>query len=322
MLSLLAGIAMLPHLTVALGVNETQTLPFGPSWGEAHAIGLRATTLTLDWNRIETSPGQFDLAFPKIANEFYPSQGAKIGLILRDLNTNRDERPPDMKGLRFTDSTYLQRWRAMATAVLDAMPRVKFSWIAVGNEVDAGLQPNSEAFTDYIAFLRSATDLIHDKRPGVPVGTPLTFEGTQKSGAWQRIAKVGDVTMVNYYLRGAAKMNVGERLKRDLKLMRRFAGARRLLLTEVGCPSGTLSGGSEAAQAEFYRVLFKELPRAKVDYVNICWMNDLGDQAKQTAALYGTQDAAFVDFLGSLGLRNAHGKPKPAWSVVFKALAP
>lgn len=321
-LGIVAALALGSPFVVSLSVNETARQLFGGSWAKAHAAGLRATTLSLDWNRIETAPGTYDLTLPKIADAFYPTQSTAVGLVLRELNTNRDERPEDLRDRPFDDPALLTRWKGMATAVLDAMPHTPLSWIGVGNEVDASLTPGSPKAEAYVRFLKAAVAFLHTKRPGVPVGTPLTFDGIKRSPtAWQKVAATGDVTMVNYYLLGAAKLEVAPTVRRDLATMRRFAGSRRLLLTEAGCPSGRGAGGSEVAQADFFRTLLADAPSRGVPYVNLVWMVDVGtSSASEIAGMYGSQAADFRDFLATLGLMREDGTAKPAWDVVAAKL--
>jgi hypothetical protein len=94
--------ALASATVVALAVNETPSVPFGTAWTEAKRIGIRATTLSVDWAQAEPRPGEYDLTWPRAAGAFYPAEGAEIGLVLRDLNTTRDERPPICGGSRTT----------------------------------------------------------------------------------------------------------------------------------------------------------------------------------------------------------------------------
>lgn len=305
--------------TIALSVNETSRVPFGPAWAEAWRIGVRATTLSLDWSGVETRPGEYDLALPRIAEAFYPKEGAEVGLVLRDLNTNRDERPSELRGKAYDDSEALRRWEGMADAVLGAMPHLRLSWIAVGNEVDAHLK--GDAVAGYARFLRAAFAHLRRVRPGVRLGTTLTFEGVRdRAEALRPILDAGDVAMVDYYLIDAARRPAREQVPKDLDAMARFAGRRPLLLTEAGAPSGTACGSSEAAQAALVGTLVAEARRRSIPYVALQWMNDIGKGAAQGfGGYYGVRDAAFLDYLATLGLRHEDGSPKPVWATLASA---
>jgi hypothetical protein len=324
MVLLLTAMATLaPATVVALAVNETPSVPFGTAWTEAKRIGIRATTLSIDWAQAEPRPGEYDLTWPRAAGAFYPAEGAEIGLVLRDLNTTRDERPADLRGKPYDDPAVLERWRKMADAVLAAMPKARLSWIAVGNEVDAFLGRDRDKIAAYARFVRGAFAHLRARRPGVRLSTCLTFDEVRKSGAALRpILAEGDAAMVNYYLMDGARRSPRAQVPKDLDAMAAFAGTKPLLITEAGAPSGAVVGSSEAAQADFVRTLLPEVRKRKIPYVNLVWMHDVGEGAvAKFADYYGSTDPAFRDFLGTLGLRGHEGKPKPAWSA-FASLVP
>ncbi|CAN5664912.1 hypothetical protein BH11ARM2_BH11ARM2_00200 [soil metagenome] len=315
---------MLPLLAAtvfALAVNETPKVPFGAAWSEASKAGIRATTLALNWSQVEPKPGEYDLTWPKAAEGFYPGQGAQIGLVLRDLNTTRDERPLDLRALPYDDPKAIQRWTGMADVMLGAMPKTTFSWIAVGNEVDGVLNDDAKV-ASYARFLKAAFAHLRKTRPGVRLGTCLTFDGVKaRATALKPILEAGDVAMVNYYLIDAAKRPAKTQVPRDLDAMEAFAGKKPLLLTETGAPSGTLCGSSEAAQKAFVETMMEEARKRKLPYVAFDWMNDIGEPAAGGfGTYYGTSDPAFTNYLATLGLRHEDGTPKPAWTAFTERL--
>ena len=323
MILLAAFVAMAaPGPTVALTVNETPSVAFGVAWADASRIGVRATTLPVDWSHAEPRPGEFDMAWPKVADAFYTAAGAELGLVLRDLNTNKDERPADLREKPFDDPAVLARWTKMADAALAAMPKVRLSWICVGNEVDASLGADRKKIEAYARYLHGAIGHLRKRRPGVRIGTAVTFDGIRRHPeAYRPILDEGDVAMVNYYLMDGAKRAPKDQVPRDLTIMTQYADAKPLLLTEVGAPSGTIIGSSEAAQAEFVRTMLAEVRERKIPYVNFVWMHDVGDAAATGfTKYYGSTDAGFKDFLATLGLRGADGKPKPAWNALAEGL--
>jgi hypothetical protein len=322
MLLLTAAAILAPATVVALSANETPQVKFGAAWTEAKRIGIRAVTLPVDWAAAERKPGEYDLTWPKVADGFYPREGVEIGLVLRDLNTNRDERPADLRTKPFDDPMVLERWRRFADAVLDAMPKSRLGWISVGNEVDVSLGSDKDKVAAYGRYLRSAFAHLRKRRPGVRLGTALTFDGVRTRGAILKpILAEGDVAMVNYYLMDGARRPPGTQVPKDLDAMAAFAAGKPLLVTEAGAPSGTAIGSSEAAQAEFIRTLLPEARRRKIPYVNLVWMNDVGDaEVAKFTAYYGFSEPEFKDFLATLGLRHADGKPKPAWIALEKTL--
>jgi hypothetical protein len=329
--ALLAAVA-LP--VVSLTVNETPGVPFGEAWADARAVGVRA--LSLDWSAVEENepeekagpgePGEeeengerYDLTWPRAAAAFYPGEGARVGLVLRAVDTDRDARPEWLRGRPF--ASCFPEWRAMATAVLNALGETKLSWIAVGNEADVRLDSPAK-IADYAAFARRARTFLHGLRPGVPVGTTLTAEGLLgRTAPLRPILDASDAVFANWYLRDGATRPPAAETPRVLNALARVAGTKPLLLTEVGAPSGETAGSSEAAQAEFVSVLLAEAGRRRLPYLNLVWMNDLAPEAADAlVARYGVEGEPFRAFLATLGLRRADGSPKPAWERLARAL--
>jgi hypothetical protein len=309
---MLAILSAFAATVVALAVNETPKVPFGTAWAEAKKAGVRATTLSVDWSQVEPKPGEYDLTWPKAAEGFYPGEGAQIGLALRDLNTSKDERPADLRALPYDDPKVLKRWIGMTDAVLAAMPKTTFSWIAVGNEVDGVLK--DERVAEYARFLKGAFSHLRAKRPGVRLGTCLMFEGIKSRPALRAIVAEGDVAMVNYYLIDAARRPAMAQVPKDLDAMAAFAKEKPLLLTETGAPSGSACGSSEAAQKAFVETMLAEALQRKIPYVGFVWMNDAGAASVEGfGKYYGSQDPSFLDYLSTLGLRREDGSAKPGW---------
>jgi hypothetical protein len=103
---------------------------------------------------------------------------------------------------------------------------------------------------------------------------------------------------------------------KDLWLMARLAQGRPLLLAEVGYSTAAQSNSSPALQNEFFQNFFTALSRRgnQFQMVTLWSLNDMPAQSlAQALANNGATSPAAAAFMGSLGLRDSSGNPKPAW---------
>lgn len=96
-----------------------------------------------------------------------------------------------------------------------------------------------------------------------------------------------------------------------------LAGAKPLLLQEVGYPAAASTGSSEARQAAFVSNVFAawKAEPGRIPLLNFFLLHDFTPQMCSDFGLYyGTSGSAnFTDFLCTLGLRHADGTPRSAW---------
>ena len=94
---------------------------------------------------------------------------------------------------------------------------------------------------------------------------------------------------------------------------------RKIIFAEIGSPSTSLCGSSEALQAEFVRHAFAAWDRHEdtIEAMEFTWMHDISQSALDTyEQYYGLSDACFLDYLATLGLKTADGVSKAAWFVL------
>jgi hypothetical protein len=113
--------------------------------------------------------------------------------------------------------------------------------------------------------------------------------------------------------------------KSDIADIVAAAGGRPLVFTEIGYPSAETLGRNADAQRDFYQGVFDALESHpdRIAGGSFFLMSDIPSATVRDLASYYNLPAggAFVDFLGSLGVHDAAGAPKPAWEV-FSRRAP
>ncbi|MFC1975818.1 hypothetical protein ACFLXQ_05430 [Chloroflexota bacterium] len=74
---------------LGIDVAEAEDGDFNSAMGIAQSAGADAVSLTVFWNDIEKQPGQYqpDPNWLEVANAYYPTQQAKVGLVIPVIDT-------------------------------------------------------------------------------------------------------------------------------------------------------------------------------------------------------------------------------------------
>jgi hypothetical protein len=331
------NIALVAAVVTSLGVmgdvvpkgNRVLSMTVGPGsdgdYGKAFAMakgaGVQSVSLHLAWDDIEKGPGQFDGKFLEIANAFYPPNGVSVPLDLAVLDTNRDRRPEDLRDRAFNDPVVVARFAKLLDFVFSKIPDLKLDWLAIGNEIDASLGTDSTKWKAYSLFFAEAKRLAKGRRAGLMVGVKTTF-GASFGPAAKHIADLNsgnDVVLVTYYpLKSDFTVQDPKAVHVDIeRLCARYPG-RRIDLAETGFPSGAKTLSTPQKQSEFFRELFQAWDKhsKQIGMVLVNWQTDISPTSVATfKTYYGLDTPTFLEFLGTLGLREWSGIEKPAWSV-------
>lgn len=290
----------------------------------AGALGLQSTTLARNWNDIEATPETYSDPFLGIANVFYPAYGCKLDLILRPVNTNHVEVPPDLADPDWDDPATIGRFEDLLDYVFSQIPDVTLNSVAVGNEVDVLFGEDEALYTSYRAFFEAARDRILSLRPGTTVGVVAQLAGlvgdSDAATYLQALNTEADAIIATYYpVDGNFQVRSPDAAYDDFAALAAAYPGRPAVFTEVGYPSGVACGSSEAMQAAFFSALFSAWDdhRDQIASVTQSWLTDLPtSQVDDLATYYGHPDPAFKAFLRTLGLRAwpGAGATKPAWA--------
>ena len=292
---------------------------FGPTFEVARSAGLQFAEISVPWDDIESSPGQFRSEVLGDAGGFYSSQNVPLLVILSPIDTNNLRVPPDLRGKSFASEEVRSRFHALLDFAMFQIGDVEVVAFAIGNEVDFFLGTDNQQWSDYAAFLQDARDYIHQKRPGAQVGTIFGFDGIRSNRAKNLLA-VSDVAMTTYYpLNEDFSVRALSEVKSDFAQMVAGLQGQKLIVTECGYPSASLLGGSEQLQSEFVSTVL-DAWSSHVDQISHLSYFSLTDYSQdfvaQLGTYYGLQDERFLAYLGSLGLRRADGSPKAAFETL------
>ncbi len=248
------------------------------------------------------------------------------------INTTRRDISDDLEATPWTSPVMLQRFVALLTAVTKEMRPLVTQFI-LGNEVDVYFEKHPDELEDYLAFYRAAVPHLRQAFPGVKLGISVTFDGLHK-GRQASIAQLiaaSDAAFVTFYPQGVYTDGVISPAITGLDEIIASAQGKDVYLQEVGYPSASVPPGlTPEMQAEFFRTIIPAIDqRPQIKMAAVFAMHDIDSvTCDRLMAYYGFSGVpkvaleGFRTMLCSLGLRQADGKPKPAWDAVITQLKP
>ncbi|MCP4292372.1 MAG: hypothetical protein GY780_11135, partial [bacterium] len=301
-------------------VSES-SLGFSSDFAVAQQAGIQTAELALAWDAVETSEGVYqDPDGLLAATSFYAGHGIKVMLTFAVINTSQTTTPAYLDGLDWNDATLMTAFNNMANFVLTTLPdEVQLAGISIGNEVNYILQ--GDEWTHYGEFLASAMSNIAEFDATLKVGVKTTVHDGLFGNDGNRIKTLNtdtDVVMLNYYhMDGQYQIRPPYLVHNEFNNMVSEFPGRDVWLTEVGFQSGSEHcQSSEDLQASLFHEMFTawDTYRYSISYVMIDWLHDASEvQIAEWADYYGSSDPAFLEYLGTLGVRTADGEDKNAW---------
>ena len=186
--------------------------------------------------------------------------------------------------------------------------------LAIGNEVDAALGNDAGRWAEYERFFAAVVERARQAHPEAIVGVKATYGGLMGSGrdSLERIANEAGAVFVTYYAIGDGfRVKGPDEVEADIDSLVAAYPDLPIYFLEIGCPSGPGLGSSEIAQAAFVRAVFRAWDRhaEEIRAVNFTWLTDASpDSINEYGDYYGLKDAAFLEYLATLGLRTYSGR--------------
>ncbi len=225
-----------------------------------------------------------------------------------------------MQTAAFDSPQMISRFHALIDQIKPTLA-INVKYISIGNEVDVYLSSNPAEWTPCQTFYEDGLAYLHQNGPGVQIGVTETFPGFSGATKVQvsELNRSSDVVILTYYpLHGDYQVNSPESPATDFPGIVALSGGRPVVLQEVGYPSSSLNGSSEAMESQFVTSALEAWHSAgsKIPYFNYFLESDFSQSECDTfVQFYGLpNDTAFASFLCSLGLRHSDGSAKQAWS--------
>jgi hypothetical protein len=307
-----------PRLGLAMGFPDGATEDdFLAAIRTQIRMGLDGAAPNIKWDEFEAQNGKSltdAVGAAKLIDQ-------ELLVTISTIDTVKKRLPVDVAVRDWTSPEMLARWSGFLTKVAQqAAPRTK--WISLGNEVNVYLMQHPTEVDGYIKFLAAGRAALKKVNPHLLVGVTVTCTDALKDPELARRLQEGmDISVFTYYPMDGLKALDPNTVPSHFDFMTRSAGSRPLLLQEIGYPASLAVGSSGAKQAEFVRQVFGQIDRYdnRIALASYFMQTDFSSGLmKVFEGYYGISDPTFLSFLGSLGLCDNMGKPRPAWAV-FKA---
>jgi hypothetical protein len=206
----------------------------------------------------------------------------------------------------------------------------QLSHLCFGYEVDRYLaQASLVEQEQLLAFLDHAIDYAKQRSPSTPLGVAVTLAGAGRAALLADVAYGDEVIAVYDALDDEGALEAPAAVADELAaafeaLLALDGGARPLALFEVGYPSGSDAGSSEAAQLAYYEALFAALePHAgRLAFVGVFGLGDRSAATCEMEALaFDVAREEHAVARCSMGLRAETGEGKLAWPQLLNALS-
>jgi hypothetical protein len=192
-------------------------------------------------------------------------------------------------------------------------------YLSIGNEVDVLLSATNE-WAAYKIFFDDVAAHARTLDPNLRVGVTMTADFIIGNGAQAATLNANsDVIITTYYpLTTNFTVRPAASPMTDFPVLLTRAGTKPLVFQEVGYPSATTLGSSQAQQAAFVSNAFNQWKNSngRIPFLNYFLLHDITQQQCDALAVYYNLPTVqnFKDFLCTLGLRTVDGTAKNAWA--------
>jgi len=303
--------------------------------------GTNVYMFACKWKELEPAPGKFNLQEHLINSltMLVPrySQLKGVVLMLQMIDTNWRPMPDDLSTKPFDDPAVLQRFDALIDAIAAQPSSKRITHILLGNEVDGYLGQHPEEVAPFLTFYKSGVERVHQRLPGVNVGTIFTAGGAMHGSpqAFDELNKYSDFVDFTYYPITATgqgnamstwQMRPMEESLAELAHLVERAGDKPFSFTEIGYSASPVNNSSEEKQAEFVRGMFRVLdPDRQKGQIAFILYHAMYDYPPGVCTPYAQQQGvpgdAICAFMENLGLRSyATGAPRKAWDAFVEGV--
>jgi hypothetical protein len=288
------------------------------------ASGARGLTLAVDWADLQGAGAAQVWSRIVAIGSLLRAQKRALLLSIRAVNATLDARPDDLKGKPWGEGSVISEMHALIDELFEAMG-AELRYLSVGFEVDRYATNDMVQRAAFVAFAADAVRYANT-RPNRPqnLQAAVTWShdawlGGEPPKSWAgELVSASDVVMVSYTPIGDdLRARPADSAHGDVPLMLQAIGERSLVFASVGYPSSALIGSSEQNQAEFFRLLFKEVvdARSHIPFAAVGRLHDPApEECLSKASAQGHAGSAeLYAYWCSTGLRTREGNTKQAF---------
>lgn len=283
------------------------------------------------WKQMEPEKGESKVGKESGGLNYAVSLGYRPYIGLTVIDTVKRVVPQDLDKLSWSDAAFITRYRDRVEDLSRHTP-ITARFFIIANEADVYLEKHPEEAEDFKRFVRAAKDDIRRVYPDAQTGVTVTYEGLHKGGERGRIARdmieISDAAFLTYYPVWDMQVTKPQATTEHLDMMIKIAAGKDIILQEIGYASG-VQGSSPEAQAEFFLTILPAIAgRPQIKVASIFALHDFDQKTCDDLVIYYGFGAwketpwvrYFRDYVCTLGLIDAGGRPKPSWDAVVKSL--
>jgi hypothetical protein len=273
------------------------------------------------WSALEPRPGEYNFEEIDFAAGLAEEYDLPLYVNVRVIDTGNKSVPSAYAKLPFDDDRTVKALTAALQAA-GRRARGRVRWLAIGNEVDSYLKSRDREIEQYARMFERVKGPASDAFGGAQVTVNVTADAVREfSRKFGPITRLGDYASFTYY-----PLNINFTMRDPSQAMGHVndimdaAGSQRVMFQEIGYASAERLGSSLEKQAQFYRNVFAALEKHgdRVIGANFLFMSDLPPKTVEELGDYYKLPFFkdnFKAYLGTLGLFDQQGRPKPAWDV-------
>jgi hypothetical protein len=289
---------------------------FLDSMREQVRMGTEAMALSLNWKEIETSPGMFNLKPVDDNIGLARFIGGEPYFTIKVINTTAREVPGDLAEQPWDSPVMVARFQAFVRAILPRFGN-NVPALSIANEADIYFANKPDELDGFVKLIRATKSTLKASAPDLPMGVTTTWEGVKaRKSICQTLQQESDFAFLTYYpVKSDYSLYPPTEVRKHLAEMASFTGTKPWILQEIGQPAASGLGASDATQDAFVKESLRVLPEFAPRLKAAVFFSQVDFAPELVTALqsyYGATDPRFAAFLGSLGLRDATGKARPA----------
>jgi hypothetical protein len=303
-------------MNFGIDVSQGKT-DFNTAFNNALALGVNFMPLHLTLDQFNGGSAAPGYQWCRTAAAYYSQFKVKIGLTINPIETLKKTLPAGCTG--FDDRRTLSTVRSIMLNVLSIFPREMVLYICFGSEIDVYLNNNTYEWGPFYNLLQYVRSSIHTANPSSTFFTEFTAHTLlnmpknrlSQQGITKCIQLLNSNIGISYYpLKDDYTMKSSIEYQSDMKtLLTLFPGAT---FSQVGAPSSPVLSSSEVQQSDFLKYM-RSLSTLRT--LMVCWLCDMTpEDVDVIATFYNANNTPFREFIGSLGIMDAFGAPKAAYS--------
>lgn len=291
------------------------------------SVGMGYLHTIYTWEELERirNNGQLPLHFNYLEN-LREKHDFTFHLLLRNPSISYNALPPKYSGLTFEDTVLVNAFYDFCIETVDDFAPL-LDYLTIGGEADPYFAARPEEIDNYVNVLERVSAYIDAHYPSIQFATTLTlyYGILENDELWQRTKDFSDMLSVTYWPLNedfTVSSTAIEDMPAVIQQLLEAAEGKPVIIKESGLPSSEGANGSEALQSEFVEALFRHT--VEVDQIKLVGWDFLADFDEEEVDYWvdfqRINTPEFRAYIGSLGLMDPLGRPKPAYAVYLDML--